>query len=104
MSSDDPPPAARFYWSYRLVGAVACVGLVAAIFWVYQREPPESSGGTPVIASNPSVSGFPPAFNDPRDDLSQRPDFVEVCGVGRVRLQPSGDVGLPEIATAARQV
>jgi len=104
MSNDDPPPAARFYWSYRLVGAVACVGLIAAIFWVYQREPPEASGGTPVIASNPSVSGFPPAFNDPRDDLSQRPDFVEVCGVGRVRLQPSGDVGLPEIATAARQV
>ena len=104
MSDDDPPPVARFHWSYWLVGAVACVGLIAAIFWVYQGEPPESPGGTLVTASNPSIGGFPPAFNDPRDDLSQRADFVEVCGVGRVRLQPSGDVDLPEITTAARQV
>ena len=80
------------------------MGLIAAIFWVYQGEPPESPGGTLVTASNPSIGGFPPAFNDPRDDLSQRADFVEVCGVGRVRLQPSGDVDLPEITTAARQV
>ena len=104
MSSDDPPPVARFHWSYWLAGAVAGLGLVAAIFWVYQREPSESRGGTPVTASNPSVGGFPPAFNDPRDDLSQRPEFVEVCGVGRVRLQLNGDVDLPEIAAAARQV
>ena len=104
MSDDDPPPVARFHWSYWLVGAVVCVPLIAAIVCVYQREPPESTGGTPVTASNPSVGGFPPAFNDPRDDLSQRSDFVEVCGVGRVRLQPNGGVDLPEIATAARQV
>jgi hypothetical protein len=104
MSDDDSPAVARFHWLYWLVGVVACVGLIAAIFWVYQREPSESRGGTPVTASNPSVGGFPPAFNDPRDDLSRRPDFVEVCGVGRVRLPPNGDVDLPEIAAAARQV
>ena len=56
-----------------------------------------------LTAPNSLPRGFPPPFNDSRPDLSQRPEFVEVCGVGRVRLQPSGDIDLPDKVTASEQ-
>lgn len=77
-------------------------GLVTAILWVHEREPPESQGGAALSASSNALPvGFPPAFKDSRPDLSRSPEFVEVCGIGRVRLQPSGDIDLPDKLAAS---
>lgn len=46
------------------------------------------------------VGTFPPAFTDPRPDLSTRADYVDVCGVGRVRMQSDGQLDLPADATS----
>jgi hypothetical protein len=50
------------------------------------------------------VGAFPPAFTDPRPDLSTRADYVDVCGVGRVRMQSDGQLDLPADATSGQRL
>lgn len=103
MSADDQSRVARSHWRYWLAVAVVGVGLAASFLWIKERPPAESNTNTRVTASNLLTRGFPPPFSDSRPDLSQRPDFVELCGVGRVQLLPGGDLDLPDKVAASEQ-
>ena len=103
MSTDNQPCVARSHRRYWLAAAVVGVGLAASFLWIKERPPAESNADTRVTASNLLPRGFPPPFSDSRPDLSQRPDFVELCGVGRVQLLPGGDLDLPDKVAASEQ-
>jgi len=56
-------------------------------------EPTTSNAPAAHDALPKAESGsFPPAFTDARPDLSNRADHVDVCGVGRVPVQPDGQL------------
>jgi len=79
-----------------LLLAAALVLLAAGLFMLREplREHSEASKAASALSSMTKAMDergvFPPAFTDPRPDLSNRADYVDVCGVGRVQVQSDG--------------
>jgi hypothetical protein len=82
-----------------LILALAALGLLAATVLFVCERVELSTTTTPAPRTAPAKSNtgtFPPAFTDLRPDLSSRTDYVDVCGAGRVRVRPDGQLDLPE--------
>ena len=103
MSSDGSPPKAKTRWLRWLAGAAISLGIAALFVAVAERDATELLGKSISSSSSTSGGGFPPAFNDPRPDLTKSGDFVNVCRIGFVPRQPGGDVDLPDVKNTARR-
>ena len=104
MAESRSRKAARLRWVFVLLVTLA---LSAGIF-LSSRDRKENAKTALEQSSvtQPKTDGgaFPPALADPRPDLSTRADYVDVCGVGRVRMQSDGQLDLPADATSGQRL
>jgi hypothetical protein len=113
MAEFSPAKAVRSRW--QLLFLLAALVLLAAGFFMLRERGKEARGtastGTASTQSSAAQAKakaetgvFPPAFTDPRPDLSNRADHVDVCGIGRVRVQPDGHLDLPEDSAGGQRL
>lgn len=107
MADRSSPQGARSS-RWPLVALVALVVLAVGVLLMLLREHLDPTSMSALALRPEQAKGangtFPPAFTDTRPDLSQRPDYVDVCAVGRVRVRPDGQLDLPEDMASGRHL